>query len=544
MARQEVQYEGRAEALQTVAAPRVSAVQARFDPREGKAFALAEALAAAGPELDRFQKDWEQKKTQEQSMKIDAYKERFLQDWKGGAVSQAQVRERFPETVPIIAARIAESVGADYGKKAIQSIIEEVNMNDELRLDSAKRNAFVQEKKKELLSQVGSGNDFYLNGMAKSVDSELNQFENTWQRETASYHQDVQAEAFKNEVASALVKGIDLNLVDQKWKSSSSLNNLERNKAVIDATTNLAFVSDNPALLDQIPQRFLNNSTKLEVEKTKIQIQAARMTKVRDAQTLTNIQRDEQLRNSKIGMISNIAAGRTVDPARFRDNPEAFEFALRIKDMGVLPTYQSVANSQAIRTEILNGSTLFTGLDQRTMTDAVLNNPNINPAEKEKIIAEIPTLIEGRIALDDPMVKSVLDLRINASLKALESSTSNMVSQITTGRNLRTEVMKTFDAGLRQEFQAFYEDKKRWPTGAEKQAIIDRQADKAENLLRELIRPQGTRPQGAQPTTPQATPPAAQQPSQLPRVTNDAEFNALPKGAEFVGPDGIKRRKP
>lgn len=34
------------------------------------------------------------------------------------------------------------------------------------------------------------------------------------------------------------------------------------------------------------------------------------------------------------------------------------------------------------------------------------------------------------------------------------------------------------------------------------------------------------------------------QPSSPPRVTNDAEYNAIPSGTEFVDPNGVKRRKP
>lgn len=549
MARKEVQYEGRAEALQTVAAPRISAVQARLDPRGDKGFALAEALGAAGPTLEAFQKEWEQRKTQEQALKIDAYKEQFLKDWQGGAVSQAQVRERFPETVPIIAAKIAESIGATQGKKSIQSIIDEVNTNDELRLDSAKRSAFIQQRKQELIGQVGTGNDFYLNGLSKSVDSELNQFENTWQRETAAYHQEVQAGAFKDEVAKTLLAGGDILEVDSRWKSTSSLNNLERNKAVIDAATALAFTADDPAILDRIPERFLNNTSKLEIAKTKVQVQAARMTRVRDAVTLEGIARDKQLRDAKIGMISNVAAGQRINPLQYKDNPEAFDFALKIQNVGALPTFQSVANAQAVRTEIMNGATVYAGLDQRTITDAVINNPNINPAEKEALLKEVPTLIEGRIAMDDPMVKNVLDLRINARLKALESSPGSMVASITQGRNLRAEVMKTFDAGLRQSFQAFYETNKRWPTGYDKQQIIDKETERAEKLLEDLTRPRAAQGQGAPAATPQAQPaapapaPAPAQP-QLPKVTSDAEYNALPKGAEFIDPEGKRRRKP
>jgi hypothetical protein len=56
MARQRIQYDGRAEALQTVAAPRVSAVQAQNDPRGSRGFALAEALGASAPLIDEIQK--------------------------------------------------------------------------------------------------------------------------------------------------------------------------------------------------------------------------------------------------------------------------------------------------------------------------------------------------------------------------------------------------------------------------------------------------------------------------------------------------------
>jgi len=44
----------------------------------------------------------------------------------------------------------------------------------------------------------------------------------------------------------------------------------------------------------------------------------------------------------------------------------------------------------------------------------------------------------------------------------------------------------------------------------------------------------------------QQTPEQFQQPTQqqLPTVTNDADYDALPSGVEFIGPDGAKRRKP
>lgn len=505
MARVQTESTVRAEALQSIAAPRAQAATVVADPNESPAFQLAAQLGAAGPTIERIQQQNARSMVQDQAMKIESYKQQFMQDHQGGAVSAAQVRERFPETVPVIAARIAEGIGAEYGKTASQSIVDEILGNDDLRLDSKKRSEFIAAKKKELLEGIGTGNEFYLNGFAKATNSELNQWENTWQRETAKYHQEVQARQFAEEVADTLSKGGSLEALDAKWKQSSSLNNLERNKAVVDTFTKVAFEKQDPSILDKIPTRFLNVETRTALAKTKMQIQSHRMSMFRDAQYIQSVQRENQLREAKIGMLANLNAGQSIDPFQYRNNPEAFDFALKIQNVGGLPSYQSAANAQAVRTEIINGSTLYAGLDQAAVTDAVLNNPNMNPAEKEALVKEIPKLIEGRIAMEDPMVKSALDLRINARLKALESSTSSMVMQITQGRNLRAEVMKTFDAGIRQSFQTFYEDNKRWPTGAEKQAIIDKETTRAEDLLEKLTKPGSSAPPKATSST-QETP--------------------------------------
>ena len=119
MARVQVGYDPRAEALQTTAAPNIATEQARFDPRASSAFQLAEALGKAQPVIDQFNQDYERKKAQDallQNMKVESYKEQFQRDNKDGAVTAAQVKEKFPETVPVVAARVAESIGLDFGR--------------------------------------------------------------------------------------------------------------------------------------------------------------------------------------------------------------------------------------------------------------------------------------------------------------------------------------------------------------------------------------------------------------------------------------------
>jgi hypothetical protein len=90
------QYDPGVEALQTTAAPNIQTVLASGDPRSSSAFRLAEALGKVQPALEQFQQEQEHRKTQEQMLKVDAYREQFVKDMQpDGAVTQAQVRERF-----------------------------------------------------------------------------------------------------------------------------------------------------------------------------------------------------------------------------------------------------------------------------------------------------------------------------------------------------------------------------------------------------------------------------------------------------------------
>lgn len=514
MPRVQVGYDPRAEALQTTAAPNIATEQARFDPRDNSAFRLAEALGKAQPVIDQFNEDWERKKMQEQLLKEGFYKQQFMNDKDGGAVTAAQVGERFPETVPIVRARVAEGVGQERGKEAVQSLINDINNNADLITDSAKRSEYIKQKKAELLAQTAKnnpGNEFFISGFSNAVDRELNQWENGWQRKTNEYYKEVQSKDFSSKVVDALSSADPqkaLTDLDAAWKSSSSLDNITRNQLVIDTVTKQAFASDDPSMLDKIPTRFLNAETRAAVAKTKLQIQEARMTTVRNAQTLQNYQREEQTRNAKIEMINQVAGGGEVNPALYRNNPDAFNFALSMKDAGVIPDAVSQANVQKVRTAILNGATTA-GLDQNQTIDQVLANRNINPKDRAELVKEIPKLIEGTIAMNDDMVKSVYTTRIGPQLESLERSPNQKIASVVSGQNLRGNAVKLFDNEIRTRFSDYYEEHGKWPTGAAKRQIVDAAVDKSEAFIQQQIKIGGSvSGEAATPAKPAATPKA------------------------------------
>jgi hypothetical protein len=524
MARVQTDTGIRAEALRTVAAPKMQAVQVVADPNSNPAFQLAASLGAAGPALDRFQENYERRKLQDQLLKVDAYKERFKADNTSGAVSAAQVGKLFPETVPTIRARIAEGAGFDYGKTLIQPALETVLKDDAIRLDSAARAAYLKQQREQIIGGL-QGDDFYKSGAIRAIDAELKTYENTWQTQTATYHNEIQKKDFRGKITEVFSANTDaasvttaLEALDAQWKASSSLNNLERNQLVIDEVTKLAFSSDNPAMLDLIPQRFLNTESKAELKQAKVAIQTKRITDFRNEQYLIGVERERGVRQGKMDMINSVVDGKPIDPAAYRSEPELFAFAMEMKDVNRLPEVESVASAQRMRTSILDGSTVA-GLNQDQLVGMIQNDKRINPKEKKALIEEVPKLIEGRIAMDDPMVKNVIDLRINPALQALERSTNSTIQRIMTGENLRGQAIRMFEMGVRNAFEAYYQDNKSWPTGRAKLDIIDAQTEKAELYIAK--RTKGVDTPTPAPAAPATSAPAPAQQNNRPAPTQE-----------------------
>lgn len=506
-----------------MATPNIVTERARMDP-QGNVNALLSALGSESTqnELARFNHQIDAKKLEEQKGKFEWYVEQFSKDHAGGAVSQAQVKARFPETVPVISSRIAEALGQKAGKEQMQSVIEEISNDDALRLDTTARAAFLAKKRAELTANVGSGNEFYGAGVVQAIDKATAQHEINWQTETASFHQKVQAEQFSGEVVSILNSGNPNALLDldAKFAKSSSLNNLERNKIVVNSAIDLAFVNDDHRVLKSVPARFLNVDTKAHLEKAAVQLTERRMTDFRNAQYLKDVQRTEGLRAAKTDMVSRVANGELIDPANYRGDAEAFQFALQMREAPRLDESLSTANAQSIRNVILTDST--TGEGSMTVagyTDQLVSNKNLNPKERQKLIEELPKLIEGRNLMRDDMVRQPVSDRLAPRLTALESSTNSAVQTLLTGRNLRSEVMRGYDNDIRNSFNAEYEETGKWPTGHRKLDLIDKAVDRAEKRLEEATKIGSARP-AASPAAPTAAPkpaPAASTSRALPK---------------------------
>lgn len=530
MPRVQVGYDPRAEALQTTAAPNIQTEQARFDPNASKAFQLAAALGKAQPVIDKFTAEYEHRKQQEELLKVPAFIAKAQKELGDGTVQAAQEGKIAPSSSSVVNARVNDGLGSEWGKKQVQPLIDSILNDANLQTNSEARAAAIKEGRAKLLEQLPKGNDFFVSGAVTAIDRELGQYENAWQRKTAEYHKEVQAKDFSGKIVDAMKAqdpGKALEELDATWKTSSSLNNIERNKLVVDTVTQQAFVADDPNMLDRIPTRFRNAETDAQIKKTKILIQEKRMQTVRDAKFLTDFEREENTRKDVLEMITAAADGKPVDPTRYRNNPDSYQKALTIKDADRMPAAQSASNYQKVRTGILNGATTV-GLDQNKVVDDILANKNINNSDKRKLIEEVPKLIEGTIAMNDDMVKSVYSTRVGASLDALEKSPNARISNIVTGTNLRGNAVKMFDQGIRMGFNAYYEETGKWPTGKAKQDIVDAQVDKTEAFIANQVKLGGS-----QAAAPGETPAATPKPTAAKPTPTQADIDFVKKNPQY-----------
>lgn len=525
------------EAASVTASPNISTVQSRYDPNAG-VNSLIQALGADSTQrsLDSFNQAYQQKKLQDQSLKIDAYTQQFMGDHQGGAVSQAQLKERFPEMVPVIAARVAESIGKKQGALDIAKSIEEINGNDSLRLDTAQRAAFVAKRRSELFAQIPQGNDFYAAGVVSAMDRAFGQEELKWQGQTATYHQEVQKTALSDETVGALNSPdpkAALAAIDANYGKSSSLNNLERNKVYVDSVIKTAAISDDPNVLDKIPQQYLNADSKAQIYQARIAITNQQWAKFTRAKEFEAYQRTETERTGKLDILKKLGSGQDVDPAQYLSSPGLHEFAVQAMSTPSVPEASSKAAVQAFRTSLLSSSNVMTLGSQQDLTTAVFGIKGINPKERAALVDEIPKLMEGTVLMNDPNIRRAYADNLSARMDDLSKSPSAQIQRLMGTGNLRGNAMAMFEGEIRGNFEAAYNDpsgNKQWPTGFAARKIVDAAVAKTSAYVDRMTSVEGLRINS--PDAPTESPKGT--PSGRATPTPKATPTGLPKGVTLI----------
>lgn len=533
--------------LRPTAAPVDTYVTPGAVPQDNNLIRLSRALGELNPALTRMAAQAQASKEQDQMDKLRFYTEQFMKDKQDGAVNAAQVKEVFPELVPTVAARIAQATGEIEAKRWLQGEIQTILEDDNIRLNTENRQAYIEQIRAKALETIGE-NEFYGTGFLTQLDRSIGEFETTWMRETANHHEAVQSEAFTDEVVQTIRGGGDLTALDRQWKKSSSLNNLERNNLVLNAVTSEAIATNDPKLLDKIPDRFLNAESKATLAKTRQQIETSMYSQFVRAKEFDAYERSQMLRAGKVDILERLTSGRGVNPAEFYKSPELYEFAIRMNSQPTIDGTRSVRAASSFKTNLLRAGTTGSYTDAfandtqfiaafrgdgdavsvEALRDHILNRTDMNPTEKESLLAEIPTLMDGVNFLRDPDTTSFFSSTVDGDLKVFAQSPQGQVLQ-TMGINAQGDVRNRFYETLRQEVNAYVEDKGEMPRGQARLEVLRRAEAEALKRLeylqrnyRDLIREQA---QGT------SQPQPAEQPTNN-RSEGDDTFITLPNGVK------------
>lgn len=509
---------------------------------------LINSLGSIDSSLKQYAAVAQHQKEQEQETKLAFYTHQFAKDRQVGAVDAAQVKEVFPELVPTIAARVAQATGEMQAKQWAQDKIQSVLEDSNIRLNTQNRKAYLDKVRQEAQGMVGD-NEFYGTGFLTQLDQSLNEYESSWARETAAYHEQVQAESFAGKVSDALNKGGDLEALDEQWKASSSLNNLQRNKLVIETALDVAASKGDEKILQSIPKRFLNAEAKAKFKQLTEQIQSARYSDYIRNKQMQEYQRQETARSKLQEALNRIAKGEQFSPLEYRQYPEIMDNIARWQTTTTTSSLDSVRNAEGITSKIFSAATtggfkeafkddlLFQNIFKddgevsvERMRDYVMRRSDINPQEKIKLIEQMPSIMEGVNFLRNPDFTQSYESSVGDDVKTfLQSPFGQPLQKL--GYNVQGQVRGAYNEHLRREVAAYMEDKGEMPRGSAKLEILQRAEDAAMKKLqyiqqhsKELMRDTAT-------GTPQETPdaaPAKDTGGKKPQVIK------LPNGKEIV----------
>lgn len=439
-------------------------------------------------------------KEKEQEAKLPAYLEQLKRDRGTGAITAAQVGEIYPELVPTIRWRIAQALGEEAGNEAFAPIIEQINSNENLLYDTDARKAFIEQQRAELFAKIGGGNDFYDAGFVSAFDKAVATWETGWQRQTAAKHMEIMGDQWKREAVEAYIAGGPEAILkkDAEWAATGGLHHTTRNKVFLEAISELAYREDDPALLDKIPQRFLNADSKLQIAKAKAQIEEHRKAQWRFNVQMDDYIRGEEIRSMKTEALDRFFKGEEVNPADYRKHPEVADYVTSLLNRPRVNPVASQARATAIRTEILMGATFgdYTRLgvtgdlfNQEGLIDLIQQDAALNGEDATKLIAEVPKLLEGVAILRDESVRQQLGDRLRPMLDSLNQSIPGSVNKVVGGKSLYAIGMETYQQELNRRFSAYYETNGTWPRGFEKQDMIDAALERAEARVLQLADP-------------------------------------------------------
>lgn len=436
-------------------------------PNDTRLGQLADALTNLNPALQGYIKQSDARLEQQQMEQVEYLTEQFRRDHEGGAVTAAQVKETFPELVPTVAARIAQSIASRDAKEFAQDRAQAILEDDSIRLNSEARREAMEAFRQEAMEQIGD-NPFYGSAFLGQFDKTFNEFETAWMRETAAYHEQVQMEEFSTLAAETIASGGDLMELDSQWRSGSSLNNRQRNQAIVQAAINLATGSMDGRVLNNVPDRFLNAESKAQFIQTQQAIERAKHSMWSQNRERTEHARNMAIRDAQSSVLQRMANGESVNPLEFVHLPEVAGFVESWNSRPLLDPVasQSAAqrlghgflvvglsgNSEAAFSNDPEASAFFRDrpVTRDNMLEHIATRSDLNPAERASLMQQVDVFADGQNLLQHPSVQNQQRV-LNRHLQVLEQSLAQTLGGLS-GASLTADAEAMFQDSIAEKY--------------------------------------------------------------------------------------------
>lgn len=486
--------------------------------RDNRLGQIADALSGLNPTLERYGVQRTKAKEQEQMEKLRWYADQIIKDKETGAISKTQVKEVFPELVPSVAARVQQSIAELEARRWAEGKMETVLQNDDLRLNTANREAYYQQVYEEARGLVGE-EGIYASAFLETLDGQKNSWERQFQVETAAYHEEKQLEAFKAKAADALAMGDTEGLltIDENF-DVSSLNRRERKKAVVETALDMAF--DNPSVLDNIPDRFLNKEYKGLIRQKKRQIEDEQVNRRLRQIRLHNAEKAMQETNAVQDLAARVAEGET-DINIYKDYPgmDGAYGAMRAilndvaQSSGVNPNDPAYkmgvdANTELFKSQVYEAATYDDGSSpmqddpvwQEIDDGSGMSKTNLikyvsqkaqrgemAPEVASNIIKDSDEIVEGFNFYNNPDVKNFYRETVGATIDDYASSPNFNISEMF-GVELRGKTQETYTKTLKRRVRSYQQENNgSLPKGSALDSIMEEAAGAARNRLNTLL---------------------------------------------------------
>jgi LAS superfamily LD-carboxypeptidase LdcB len=293
---------------------------------------------------------------------------------------------------------------------------------------------------------------------------------------------------------------------DREWSQTSSLANQYRSELAAKGLMQRAIQTMDTKYLDMLPPEFVTPAMRAQLAATRKQV-----IELQDKEYVQQRQREamkkQDLANAMIDdMNLKIANGEDIDPRQYANNPTAFEYAMKMRDVNLrLSDTDSKYNATVFTDDVFNAATTgdyskLKGLSpeidekiargetptQRDFLNVVRSRTDLLPKDKQALIANMDKITAGASVVRDPIVQDGYRTRLAPLIDTITKAPEGMMFRLL-GIPLENIVKTAYDASIKRQTLAYISEKGSPPTAAQMDVFINTAISEASEVQKRTM---------------------------------------------------------